>query len=74
MRLELACAADECQITVTDNGLGFDSQSTRRAGAAGLKNMRARMDEIQGGFEVRSEPGKGTTVRLSFPIPTPKPA
>lgn len=71
VRLELACVGDECQITISDNGRGFDLQSTHRAGAAGLKNMEARMQEIKGRFELSSEPGKGTTVRLTFPIPTP---
>lgn len=69
VRLELACVGDDCQIAITDNGVGFDLQGTRRTGAAGLKNMQARMQEIKGSFELRSEPGKGTTVRLSFPIP-----
>ena len=69
VRLELSCIGDECHITITDDGLGFDLQSTRRAGAAGLKNMQSRMEEIKGGFELRSEPGKGTIVRLRFPIP-----
>lgn len=70
VRLEVVCVDDECQITITDNGRGFDLQGTRRAGAAGLKNMEARMQEIKGRFELSSEPGKGTTVRLTFPIPT----
>lgn len=72
VRLELACVGDECQITITDNGQGFDPQGTRRTGAAGLKNMEARMQEIRGTFELQSEPGKGTTVRLKFPIPMPR--
>ncbi len=71
VQLELACTDDECQITITDNGLGFDPQGTLRTGASGLKNMRTRMEEMKGGFELHSEPGKGTTVRLSFPIPAP---
>jgi signal transduction histidine kinase len=69
VRLELDCVGDECHVTITDDGMGFDPQGTRRADAAGLKNMRSRMEEIKGGFDLRSEPGKGTTVRLRFPIP-----
>ena len=69
VRLELTCVGDECQITISDNGVGFDLQGKRRADAAGLKNMEARMHEIKGRFELQSDLGKGTTVRLSFPIP-----
>jgi signal transduction histidine kinase len=71
VRLELTCADDACQITITDNGVGFDLQATHRSGAAGLKNMQSRMQEIKGAFTLHSEPGKGTTVRLRFPIPPP---
>ena len=74
VQIELSCNEDHCQITITDNGRGFEPQGTLRTGASGLKNMRARMEEIKGGFELHSEPGKGTTVRLSFPIPMPKTA
>lgn len=69
VRLELVCAGEECHITISDNGRGFDPQSKRRDGATGLSNMETRMREIKGRFELRSAPGKGTTVRLSFPIP-----
>jgi signal transduction histidine kinase/streptogramin lyase len=70
VRVELVCTGDECLITVADNGPGFDPESAR-AGAAGLKNMRWRMEEIGGRFELHSQRGKGTTVRLGFPVLRP---
>ena len=55
-------------IEVADNGLGFRPEVTDQKGN-GLKNMAARMAEIGGQFEVRSAPGKGTTICLRLPLP-----
>ena len=68
VRIELACDDMECRIMIADNGRGFDSGAVR-AGGTGLKNMRQRMEEIGGWFELESRPGFGTTVRLYFPLP-----
>ena len=70
VRIELACDHLECRIMITDNGRGFDPGAVR-AGGTGLKNMRQRMEEIGGWFELESRPGFGTTVRLYFPLPRP---
>lgn len=66
--VELSCDQSRCQITISDNGKGFASE-TMRSGGTGLKNMRQRMEEIGGGFEMESQPDQGTTIRLYFPLP-----
>jgi signal transduction histidine kinase len=55
-------------MTIRDNGAGF-SQSPDVAGADGLRNMSQRMAEIGGRFELRSEPGAGTEILLTYPWP-----
>ena len=67
VRIELACDQAGCRIIIADNGKGFEPGAVR-AGGTGLKNMRQRMAEIGGGLELESQPGRGTTVRLSFPL------
>ena len=52
------------QIIICDNGKGIEMSTLRRFGN-GLKNMRDRMKNIGGGFEIAAD--CGTTVRLSFP-------
>jgi signal transduction histidine kinase len=34
----------------------------------GLANMRARLEELGGRFEVNSKTGEGTTVRFDLPL------
>lgn len=68
---------DEGFLEIRDNGKGFvveeafstglpqDSYASHKKGH-GLRIMRYRASMIGGTLDVRSEPGKGTTVRCSF--------
>ena len=56
-----------CRITIADDGCGFNPENIR-TGGTGLKNMRQRMEEIGGKFELQTTPGRGTTVQLGFPL------
>jgi signal transduction histidine kinase len=49
-------------VTITDDGEGFDGEQT--AAGQGLKNMRARAESIEGGFSLRSAPGRGTALEV----------
>jgi signal transduction histidine kinase len=49
-------------VSVSDDGVGFDGGD---AGAGqGLKNMRLRAKTIDGGFALRSRPGRGTALEI----------
>jgi len=54
------------EITITDNGCGFDPQRVSGEGN-GLANMRQRLAEIGGQLEILNPPEGGTTVRFSVP-------
>lgn len=58
------------QVTVQDHGQGFDAQSLP-AGHYGLRGMRERVLALGGGFEIESEPGRGTMLTISFPLSKP---
>lgn len=55
-------------LRVADDGIGFevDLKRTDNLGGNGLGNMRRRAAEMRGKLQVRSAPGKGTTVELRF--------
>ena len=53
-------------LTIEDDGSGFNPQRTRGMGLLGIEE---RVRQLSGRLEVRSEPGKGTTVRVSLPLP-----
>ena len=53
-------------IIITDDGKGFDVQ--KPSNRNGLKNMRSRMEEIHGKFEIDSIISQGTRLTISFPL------
>jgi signal transduction histidine kinase len=55
-------AFGERYVTITDDGEGFDGDED--AVGQGLKNMRARAASIEGGFSLRSVPGRGTALEV----------
>ena len=54
------------RLTIEDNGRGFSAVSDD-AFADGLRNMRERMNDIDGKCEIASETGAGTRISLFFP-------
>lgn len=56
-------------LEITDDGVGFDPGQP--PGGYGLPGMRARAEEAGGRLEVRSSPGRGTTVSVVVPVDVP---
>lgn len=60
-------------ITVQDNGKGFDEElvearSMNIESGRGFFNMYERTEYINGNLDIKSEPGKGTSVVLTVPV------
>ncbi|SHF98123.1 PAS domain S-box-containing protein [Cnuella takakiae] len=55
------------QLVITDDGKGFDT-STRSTGI-GITNMKTRAESLNGIFQLRSAPGAGCTIEVSFCLP-----
>lgn len=56
------------QITVEDNGEGFDKNKLLNADGIGWKNIQNRIQLIKGKVDLNSEIGKGTSVLIEIPI------
>jgi signal transduction histidine kinase len=57
-------------VEITDDGVGFDPrQPELRSRHLGLTSMEERAREVGGQLEIRSERGRGTTVRLEVSTP-----
>jgi signal transduction histidine kinase len=65
IQIEFLAETTQFRITIADNGTGFDLASPRAEGN-GLKNMRQRLETIGGQFEISSQPGQGTKIRMTI--------
>ncbi|MDX6717917.1 MAG: hypothetical protein QOJ63_171 [Solirubrobacteraceae bacterium] len=61
--VRLRCDAERLELTVADDGVGFDVGAVRSR-RLGLTTMAERARAIDGDLEIVSAPGAGTTVRL----------
>ncbi|TMI37901.1 MAG: sensor histidine kinase, partial [Betaproteobacteria bacterium] len=76
--LRLFASGARLELSVRDDGGGFDVAAARRRAAAGaslgLAGMEERVALAGGSFELRSAPGQGTVLLASFPLePREKP-
>jgi signal transduction histidine kinase len=65
----LSSSGGSLRFTVTDDGAGFDTASTRHG--TGLQGMADRLAALGGALDVRSRPGHGTTVSGQLPVSVP---
>ncbi len=73
--LTLGAEEDTAFVTVADDGPGFDPASALGPvdGHIGLALLADAAEGVGGRLDLRSRPGRGTTVKLSVPAP-PQPA
>ena len=66
--VDLTCRAEGggTRMTLRDDGAGFDTTQTRRP-SLGLAGMRERAALVGGSVEIRSAPGRGTTIAVWVP-------
>ncbi|MCY1247208.1 Sensor histidine kinase LiaS [compost metagenome] len=69
LTLRLAAVYHGIRLHITDNGLGFDSQSpTGKPSGYGLRLMTIAVHEAGGTIVVDSRPGNGTRVTITLPL------
>jgi signal transduction histidine kinase len=72
-RVSLTATAGVLQLTVRDDGRGFDT-TTGNGGGLGLLSMRERAHLLNGSLTIESAPGRGTCVNLELPLTNGAPA
>ncbi|HEV3327162.1 MAG TPA: GAF domain-containing protein [Puia sp.] len=55
-------------LTITDNGKGFDLHAAKKKKTLGLLGMKERTLMMKGAYEISSQPGSGTSLRVSVPL------
>ena len=71
IKVSLNKVGDNIQVTVKDDGQGFDVsefEKGEKAKGFGLFHIRERIEHTGGGFNIESAPGKGTKTVLTVPL------
>ena len=66
----LRCDPGLVSLQVTDDGAGFSPDAA--AGGFGLSGMAERAELVGGHLDVRSGPGRGTTIEARIPVTPPR--
>ena len=69
IRVELRALPQHVEISVRDNGVGFDPHSMHPS-SHGLLGMRYRVEGAGGRMRIHSRRGAGTQILASLPLPT----
>jgi signal transduction histidine kinase len=56
----------EINITVEDDGKGFDPIILESGRGIGWSNIQSRVEYLKGKIDIQSEPGKGTSVLIEL--------
>lgn len=56
------------QISIEDNGVGFDTRKVFKNGGMGIVNVQKRIEKLGGEFVLESISGMGTSVMLQIPL------
>jgi len=71
VEVTLACREGALELSIQDDGCGFDPQSSPQAGSFGLIGMGERARLAGGSLEVATVPGHGTRVTVRLPLAEP---
>jgi signal transduction histidine kinase len=60
--------SDEIHLTVSDSGIGFDSEAAKASQGLGLISMEERLKLLKGTLSIESQPQRGTTIHARVPL------
>ncbi|WP_254562463.1 tetratricopeptide repeat-containing sensor histidine kinase [Dyadobacter diqingensis] len=67
-QVQLARIGNEVSVTVEDNGKGFDVDIIKTNKGAGLQNVQARVDYLNGKLDIQSKPAEGTSILIEITV------
>jgi PAS domain S-box-containing protein len=68
IRVTLTCARGSLELSVEDDGEGFEVDSPVPGNGLGLRGMQERAEALGGKLTITSAPGQGTQARVVIPV------
>ena len=66
--LQSGMHANGFELTIMDNGKGFDASLRNQFEGIGLKNIKTRVDYLNGTVNIDSAVGRGTHINVEIPL------
>jgi signal transduction histidine kinase len=66
--IDLVAEPGMIELSVFDDGKGFDREQIKTKKGVGLKNIANRVELVNGKIRVESTPGEGCKLRISIPV------
>lgn len=66
--VQIGVTENQLTITVEDDGKGLDSEALNTPSGIGWKNIQSRVLYHKGTINIQSQPGKGSSVFIEFPL------
>ena len=68
VRIRIKYDDNSASLEMIDDGLGFDTNTADQSGGFGLQGIKERAQRLGGSLQIESAPGKGTHLKVEFPI------
>jgi PAS domain S-box-containing protein len=68
VRVNLACLPEQIEVTVEDDGGGFDPAGLAEHNGMGLRGMQERIEMLNGVLAINSRHGRGTRLNARVPM------
>lgn len=66
--IDLKTTKNNVNLSIQDNGVGFNYMDNRKLCGNGISNMKERVQLLNGNIEIISNKGKGTKISLTIPL------
>ncbi len=67
--IQITARSGSIDVTIRDNGKGFDLQEASTAGGLGLIGIRERVNHLGGQLEIITSPGQGALIHVHLEVP-----
>ncbi|WP_157634781.1 tetratricopeptide repeat-containing sensor histidine kinase [Spirosoma panaciterrae] len=66
--IQIMAKAGQINLTIEDNGKGFDPKQVNKSRSMGIQNLYHRITYLKGTIDLQTEPGKGCSYYIEIPL------